>query len=64
VPRTRSLPLSPPDWLLVFIPVPLLLAVLFVPISSMPAHYLLGIGAIPSGGSVGYALFRSPTARQ
>lgn len=51
------------DWLLAGIASPLLLSAVLAPALSMPLALALGLGSIPAVGGVGYALFRSPTAR-
>lgn len=52
-----------PDVILAAVAVPLVLAGVAALVLSVPLSHALGVGAIPSGGSLGYALFRSPTAR-
>jgi hypothetical protein len=45
------------DRLLAAVALPLVLAASVAPLVSLPLSYLLGVGAIPSAGSIGYALF-------
>lgn len=50
------------DRLLALIALPLVVAAAVAPLVSVPLSYLLGVGAIPSVGSLGYALVRPPMA--
>lgn len=48
------------DRLLAGIALPLVCAAALAPVTAVPLPYLLGAGAIPASGSLGYALFRGP----
>jgi hypothetical protein len=48
---------GPADRLLAAVALPLVVAASVAPLVSLPLPYLLGLGAIPSGWSLGYALF-------
>jgi hypothetical protein len=48
---------GPADRLLAAVALPLVVAATVAPLVSLPLPYLLGLGAIPAGWSVGYALF-------
>lgn len=61
---TSSLSAARADLLLVAIALPMVLAAVIAAAVSVPWAYALGLGAIPAGGGLGYALFRSPSARQ
>lgn len=51
------------DVVLAAVAAPLVLSALAALVLSVPLSHALGVGAIPSSGGLGYALFRSPTAR-
>ena len=53
---------GPADGFLALIALPLVLAAAAAPLVQVQLSYLLGIGAIPSVGSLGYALFWTPVA--
>jgi hypothetical protein len=46
------------------IALPMVLAGLVAAAVSVPLAYALGVGAIPAGGGLSYALFVSPAARR
>jgi hypothetical protein len=51
------------DHLLGLIALPLVAAAALAPLVSMPLSTLLGMGAIPSAGGLGYALFCPSVAK-
>ena len=59
-----SLPAARADLLLAAIALPMVLAGVIAAAISVPLAYALGVGAIPAGGGLSYALFVSPAPRQ